>query len=179
MVERADDTKSYDWMKCDTDTEEFGKTSRNMSQHFLRSYNDYGARRFGSYVFNDQVPYDITIDWPLMKPYVPFVLQLAAQNGLSGTLEELLGEVDLTLLLGDAINTDALGDADVLALLLLLSDSDLGLDIDPSTVEGLEATVANSTAATALIKGAFNVSVESFFGFFNFSSGNPVRAYYY
>ena len=42
-------------MKCDTDTEEFGKTSYNMSEHFLRSYNDHGSRRFGSYVFKDQV----------------------------------------------------------------------------------------------------------------------------
>ena len=115
-----------------------------------------------------QVPYDITIDWPLMKPYVPFVLQLAAQNGLGETLEDLLGAVDLSILLGDALNTDGLGDADLLALVLLLSDSDLGLDIDPSTIEDLEDTVANSTAATDLIKAAFNVSVDSFFGFFDF-----------
>lgn len=54
-MERSEDTQRYDWMKCDTDTEEFGKTSYNMSEHFLRSYNGHGSRRFGSYVFKDQV----------------------------------------------------------------------------------------------------------------------------
>jgi len=54
-VDRSYDTKSYDWMKCGTDTDDFGQTSHNVSNHLLKSYNDHGARRFGAYVFNDQV----------------------------------------------------------------------------------------------------------------------------
>ena len=82
--------------------------------------------------------------------------------------------MDLTLLLGDAINAGSLPDADLLALVLLLSNTALGLDIDQSTIGMFESTVANSTAATALIKGAFNVSVDSFFNLFNFSTGELV-----
>ena len=96
MVERSFDTNNYDWMKCGVDTEEFGKTSYNLSNHLLETYNDHGSRRFGAYVFDDDVPFDITVDWPLIKPYVPFVLQAASTAGLSTTVEEFLDQVVLS-----------------------------------------------------------------------------------
>ena len=43
------------------------RTSTEMSEELLDSYGEKGhATRFGSYIFNDSIPLEVTIDWPLI-----------------------------------------------------------------------------------------------------------------
>ena len=102
------------------------RTSYELSEHMLDTYNSFREERFGAYAFRDTIDMNVTVDWPLVADNLDEVLQfsifLAASLGLQDAGFGL--DANLTGLVLDALPEGVGGDA-AAALEGLLGDAAL------------------------------------------------------